>query len=219
MKAGWGYTAAFGAWFTAGPLLLGSLATAHLVQHGAAALPAWPLLALASVCLLGLGLLPTTLVALLGGYLAGMPSLAFTVGTYLPAAMLGYVIGKAVRPPGLVAWLERRPKFEQVRQRLTRGGWQTVFWFRLSPALPFGISNLVLAWAGISLRALLVGSLPGMLPRTALATYAGMQAHSLQQALQGGAPIGWQWAATLGLLLAAMAGLYLQGRATPTPKA
>ena len=212
MKVGWGWTAAFGAWFTAGPLVLGTLTTGYLLQQGADALPAWPLLGFATMCLLGLGLLPTTLVALLGGYLAGMPSLAFTVGTYLPAALLGYAVGKAVRPPGLVAWLERRPKYEGVRQRLASGGWQTVFWFRLSPALPFGISNLVLAWAGIPLRGVMLGSLPGMLPRTALATYAGMQAHSLQQALQGGAPIGWQWTATLALLLAAMVGLYQQGR-------
>ena len=199
------------AWFTAGPLVVGSLISGWLVRDGLVALPSYPILTLACIALLALALLPTTLVALLGGYLAGMGSLLFTVSTYLPAAALGYALGRWLRPAWLLAWLEARPGFADTLARLRTGGWKTVFWVRLSPVVPFGIGNLAMAWAGLPLRAVLVGSLPGMLPRTVLATYAGAQARSISQAVAGGEGIGglvWP----VALLLVATAGLYLQGR-------
>jgi uncharacterized membrane protein YdjX (TVP38/TMEM64 family) len=210
-------------WFTAGPLLVGSALTlwvAGIGQNGLAGgfqsglpsgLAGLLLLAIGTVLLLGLALLPTTLVALLGGYLLGMPSLLFTLATYLPAAGLGYAIARSFRPLALEAWLQRRPGYVATLARLKEGGIKTVFWIRLSPAMPFGISNLAMAWAGLPLRAVLLGSLPGMLPRTVVATYLGMQAHTLEEALQGGASWG-TLASSAALLLVATLGLYLQSR-------
>lgn len=199
------------AWFSAGPAVVGTLTTAWLVRAGAEALPAIWVLVPAVTALLGLALLPTTLVALLGGYLLGMESLLFTVGTYLPAALLGCGLGRMLRPEGLLAWLYQRRGFAQTLERLKAGGWKTVFWVRLSPAVPFGIGNLAMAWAGMPLRAVLIGSLPGMLPRTVLATYAGHQGHSLAEAVQGGQGVGGV-VLPLALLVLATGGLWWQGR-------
>lgn len=198
-------------WFTAGPALVGTLAAGWLVQAGPEALPPAILLFPLVIGLLSLALLPTSLVALLGGYLLGMESLLFTVSTYIPAALLGYSLGRSLRPAALEAWLSGRPGFAQTLDRLKAGGWKTVFWVRLSPVVPFGIGNLAMAWAGISLRAVLIGSLPGMLPRTILVTYAGHQAHSLAEAVQGGKGIGGL-AGPLVLLVLATGGLWWQGR-------
>lgn len=199
------------AWFSAGPAVVGTLTAAWLVRSGAEALPAMWVLIPAVTALLGLALLPTTLVALLGGYLLGMESLLFTAGTYLPAALLGYGLGRSLRPEGLLAWLYQRRGFADTLERLKAGGWKTVFWVRLSPAVPFGIGNLAMAWAGMPLRAVLIGSLPGMLPRTVLATYAGHQAHSLAEAVQGGQGVGGL-VLPLTLLVLATGGLWWQGR-------
>jgi uncharacterized membrane protein YdjX (TVP38/TMEM64 family) len=201
------------AWFTVGPVLMGSWLTYYVLAHGADVGTPIVLLALGITGLVGLALLPTTLVALLGGYLAGFESLYFTIGTYLPAALLGYTLATFFKPKGLEQWLHTRKGFTDTLERLKAGGWQTVFWLRLSPAVPFGIGNLAMAWAGMPLRAVLIGSLPGMLPRTVLATYAGHQAHSLAEALKGGAQADTaQLWATAGLLGAATLGLYLQSK-------
>jgi uncharacterized membrane protein YdjX (TVP38/TMEM64 family) len=200
------------AWFLGAPLAFSAAALSYLLQVGAEGLPALPLLALCTIGLLGFALLPTTFVALAAGYIGGMGSLAFTLATYLPAAALGYWVGQWARPMALLAWLEMRPGFTATMQRLAAGGWQTVAWVRLSPVVPFGIGNLAMAWAGIPLRSVLIGSLPGMLPRTLLATYLGYQAHSLQQAFKGGASPAQLWLSALFFAIAAL-GLYLQGRA------
>jgi uncharacterized membrane protein YdjX (TVP38/TMEM64 family) len=178
-----------GLWFTAGPLVVGTLISAYIIEQND--LYNYPPLALAGVAilavvLLGLALIPTTLVALLGGFLFGMPSLLFTVATYLPAVFVGYTLAKHFRPTWLQAWLAKKPRFAGFVQNLRGGGWQTVFWLRIHPAFPFSIGNLSLAWAGIPLRAVMLGSLPGMLPRTILTTYFGQEAHSLYRALMGG---------------------------------
>ena len=198
-------------WLTLGPLVVGTWASAWVVLQGEVLVQHPSASALAACALLGLALLPTTAMALLSGYLLGWGGLVLCLVLYLPAASMGYGLGLALKPSETESWLAAYPKAAQVWARLQRGGWRTVFWLRLSPVVPFGIGNVLMAWGGIGYRSMLLGSLPGMLPRTALAVYGGHQARSLADALQSGTA-GPELAFTIILFLAAGVGLYLQGK-------
>jgi uncharacterized membrane protein YdjX (TVP38/TMEM64 family) len=89
---------------------------------------------------------------------------------------------------------------------------------RLSPILPFAITNVLFSLAGANLRPYLGASLIGMLPRTLLTLLVGSQARQIRVLLEqgGGSPalkIG------LGLLvMASLTGLYYYIRSAVRPR-
>ncbi len=122
----------------------------------------------------GLGLLPTYAQAFLGGWIFG--TVAGTAGAMagiLLGATLGYVVSRLVSGKRVEAIIERRPAVSAVRDALVDSGAVRsagiVALLRLSPNSPFALSNLVLGGSRAGLVAMFLGTLVGMLPRTALA--------------------------------------------------
>jgi uncharacterized membrane protein YdjX (TVP38/TMEM64 family) len=122
----------------------------------------------------GLGFLPTYAQSILGGWVFG-------VGLGLPAALLGftgggllgYRVARRVSRDRVLALIEANPNARAIRDALVgRSPWRTtliVALLRLPPNSPFALTNLVMATTGVPLPAFLVGTLLGMLPRTAVA--------------------------------------------------
>ncbi|MBL9140642.1 MAG: VTT domain-containing protein [Phycisphaerae bacterium] len=131
----------------------------------------------------GLGLLPTYAQAIVVGWVFGFAiGLPVSVAGYLGGAVIGFGISRLVAGESLRALVDQRPKWRVVRQALVEAStWRTigiVALVRFPPKSPFAFSNLVLAASGVRWSTMIIGSIAGMLPRTALAVAIAAQARS-----------------------------------------
>lgn len=114
------------------------------------------------------------------GFRAGFP--AVLVGT-LGGAILCYAGARRIGADR-VRWIfGRHPKWEVVRRALceadaTRTLW-LVFLLRLSPVLPFGTTNVLLATTGVRVGVYMLGTLLGLIPRMGLVALAAAGAEQL----------------------------------------
>lgn len=202
---------AFGLLYAMAATNLGPWLRSHGLQGAAAYSWMFALLA-------GMSLLPTYMQSALGGFAFGI-----TIG--LPAALLGFaggaVIGYeiALRASGdrVMKLMDERPKWRAVRDALagtkvggggvevTPGFWKTlgmVALLRLPPNSPFALTNLVMASVRVPRLPFLLGTIVGMLPRSALAVVigAGLSDFS-REALKKAAP-GWVWIASIAVAIA-----------------
>jgi uncharacterized membrane protein YdjX (TVP38/TMEM64 family) len=157
------------------------------------------LLVLALTLLVGLALLPTTFTALASGFFWGWTIFPHLVIAYLLANVLGYSLGKWLNADFRTILYARHPSLqEEIEKRIEQPA-GLVFFVRISPLIPFAISNFLFASLGIPLSKIIRFGLPGMLPRTILAFASGMAAQSFLEA-QASLKDPQDWL-VLGLLL------------------
>ncbi|WP_158858656.1 TVP38/TMEM64 family protein [Lunatibacter salilacus] len=139
------------------------------------------------VCLagfiMGLALLPTTLLSILTGYIWGWDAFGWLVMAYLLATSLGYTLGKFLSQHQLDILLKYYPRAKKMVLEKQEKIGSLIFFVRLSPVIPFAFSNVLFALLKTGLWRVLWWGIWGMLPRTILAFYSGTIAGSLYQAL------------------------------------
>ena len=157
------------------------------------------LLTLTLALLVGLAFLPTTFTALASGFFWGWAVFPHLVIAYLLANVLGYSLGKWLNADFRTILYARQPSLkEEIEKRIEHPA-GLVFFVRISPVIPFAISNFLFASLGIPLSKIIRFGLPGMLPRTLLAFASGRAANSFLDAQSSlKAPQDWL---ILGLLL------------------
>jgi uncharacterized membrane protein YdjX (TVP38/TMEM64 family) len=149
--------------------------------------------------LVGFAFLPTTLTALASGFFWGWTVFLHLVIAYLLANVLGYTLGKWLNADFRTILYARHPSLkEEIEKRIEQPA-GLVFFVRISPVIPFAISNFLFASLGIPLSKIIRYGLPGMLPRTILAFASGKAAQSFLDA-QSSLKDPQDWLA-LGLLL------------------
>ncbi|WP_128545387.1 TVP38/TMEM64 family protein [Larkinella soli] len=153
-------------------------------------------------------LTPPTFLALVFGYFLGwgalLPVFALNMGAILLVNRLVHWIDR----DRFVHFIEQNPKARNVLDGIRREERKVIFFTKLSPVLPFALTNLVFALSGARLRNILLGGFLGMVPRTVLAVWAGRQAREIRTLLENpNAGSGMQLAIG-GLLIASVAGLY-----------
>ncbi len=99
-----------------------------------------------------------------------------------------------------------------VLSRFHQDQWPLIFFTKLSPVLPFALTNLVFSLAGASLKNMLLGGFLGMIPRTLVAVYAGIQAKAIRQALTNPNPDVSSQVIVLGLMILSVVGISWVGR-------
>lgn len=130
---------------------------------------------LSAICM-GLALLPTTFTAVLTGFVIGWIGLPLLVLAYAIATVLGYSFGKWSNADLWQLLKNRYPALgDAVAKRKDQPG-GLIFFIRISPVIPFALSNFLFASLQVSLRQVLIYGIPGMLPRTILAFLAGIVA-------------------------------------------
>lgn len=156
---------------------------------------------------MGLALLPTTLIAIASGFFFGWISLPFLILGYSMASVLGYGIGKMINMELTEQLFKKNPKFHaEMESRKNKEG-SLVFFVRISPVVPFAISNFLFASLDVSLYKVLVFGIPGMLTRTVIAFSAGVLASSYIAAKESmNTPL--QWSIVVALLIVGMVGIY-----------
>jgi len=157
------------------------------------------LLTLILALLVGLAFLPTTFTALASGFFWGWAVFPHLVIAYLLANVLGYSLGKWLNADFRTILYSRQPSLKEEIEKRIEHPEGLVFFVRISPVIPFAISNFLFASMGIPLSKIIRFGLPGMLPRTILAFASGRAANSFLDAQSSlKAPQDWL---ILGLLL------------------
>lgn len=165
------------------------------------------LLTLSLAVILGLALLPTTLTALACGFFWGWIGFPDLLIGYILANVLGYKIGKKLNTDFLPLLFAHNPNIKnQIESRVERPS-GLIFFVRISPVIPFAISNFLFASMGLPLKKILLYGVPGMLPRSFIAFSTGMIANSFLGAKESlNHPS--QWGILIFLLLVSGLGLY-----------
>ena len=167
------------------PIVLSSSISAYVYTHESQIATFgwqhWVIIYLISVVTMGLAITPTTFVAILGGYFLSWYSLTLMIPAYLLASLLCYAVSSKLDGGQFKKSLTKYLDLESYLEKAYQQPLSLVIYSKLSPILPFAISNFLLAVLKISVPTFLLGCLLGMLPRTLLAVWAGNEMQLLLQ--------------------------------------
>jgi len=173
---------------TLAPVLFSSALTyftvANEAQIAAFGAEAWLLLTLACCLTSAVALTPPTFLALVFGYFLGWLALLPLFALNMGAIFLVCVLVRAFDNNRFVGYLEQNPKARAVLHQIRERELPVIFFTKLSPVLPFAVTNLVFALSGARLTTILLGGFLGMVPRTALAVWTGFQAKEIRVLLE-----------------------------------
>jgi uncharacterized membrane protein YdjX (TVP38/TMEM64 family) len=161
----------------------------------------------ASTLSMGLAFLPTTFLAVLSGFVFGWQAFPFLVLAYSLASILGYLLGKRLGGDSLDDLLHYYPKAADLIHKRSNQMGTLVFYIRLSPVIPFALSNILFALLKVGLGPVVWAGLLGMLPRTLLAFLTGTLAVSIYEVIQSDGET-WQVAFLVFLFLFSIWGVY-----------
>lgn len=114
------------------------------------------------------------------GFRIGFP--VVILGT-LAGAMLGYLLARRIAKKRVAATFADHPRWDIVRRALAEDRplktlW-IVFLLRLSPVLPFGTTNILMATTGVPIATYFAGTLLGLMPRMGLVALAAAGSNRL----------------------------------------
>ena len=146
---------------------------------------------------------PGILLTLGAGYVFGLGwgvvivSLASTT-----AAALAFLIARYVARDRVQRLARRNEKFAAIDRAVGENGWKVVGLLRLSPLVPFNVSNYLYGLTSVGLLPYVLASWVGMLPATFLYVYLGSAGKA---AGERGSRSPWEWALLAAGLLATAA--------------
>src|SRR5439155_6864047 len=130
--------------------------------------------------------------------------LAVSAGATLGAA-LAFLVARFIARERVEAIAERNDKFRKIDDAIGREGGKLIFLLRLSPVIPFNLSNYLYGLTGVKFWPYLLASWIGMMPGTFLYVYVGTAGKAAVAAAAGGeaAKHGWQYWTFMSVGLAA----------------
>ena len=165
-----------------------------------------------AVFIMGLSLSPTTFFALFTGYVFGFQGILPLIIAYSLASLLGYFLAKKLKGEAIIALLRAKFPLDQFLENVKANSFSWVFLTRLSPVFPFAVTNALMAFLGVHVKQFFLAGTLGMLPRTLLALWTGMQAKTIQGLYQNPASAQWQDFASLFLLIFSGLGMFWLGK-------
>lgn len=133
-----------------------------------------------------LALVPTTFVATVSGFYLGWPGAIVVCVAYFMASLMGYKLARTIDKGSMSTFLYQFPKTTIIFDAVRRQSVLMVILCRISPVLPFALMNFILAMINVPLRVFLLAGFVGMLPRTLLFIWLGIQFNDLIAAYQAG---------------------------------
>jgi uncharacterized membrane protein YdjX (TVP38/TMEM64 family) len=126
----------------------------------------------------GLALVATNILGIVSGF-----AFNFQVGMLaqlaglLGASTLMFILAKRYASENLQTKIEQKPKLQAFHSALLKENWLKTLLIlilvRLSPAMPFAVTNFIISAAGISFRVFILGTVLGMFPRTFALVFVG----------------------------------------------
>lgn len=126
----------------------------------------------------GLSLLPTNVIGLIGGWAFSFYlGIGLVIFSICAAALISFLIHTKIAGKKLPEVFDHHPKAKVIyRALLGESVWRTtliIFLIRLSPAMPFALTNFLMASARVPVKAFLIGTFFGMLPRSSAVVFVG----------------------------------------------
>jgi uncharacterized membrane protein YdjX (TVP38/TMEM64 family) len=130
--------------------------------------------------------------------------LAVSAGSTLGAS-LAFLVARFIARDKIEAITQRNEKFRKIDKAIGERGAKLIFLLRLSPVIPFNLSNYFYGLTGVKFWPYVLASWLGMMPGTFLYVYIGAASKAAVAAAAGGEAIkhGWQYWTFLGVGLAA----------------
>ncbi len=130
--------------------------------------------------------------------------LAVSGGATIGAA-LAFLVARFIARDKIEAIAQRNDKFRKIDNAIGKQGAKLIFLLRLSPVIPFNLSNYFYGLTGVRFWPYVLVSWIGMMPGTFLYVYIGTASKASVAAAAGGEAIkhGWQYWMFLGVGLAA----------------
>jgi uncharacterized membrane protein YdjX (TVP38/TMEM64 family) len=131
-----------------------------------------------------IALCPPTFLAIVFGYFLGFSAIPYLLIINFGAIFLIFVLYKRLDFKWIESYFEENEKVNSLLKKIKAEELKIIFFAKLSPILPFALTNLSFAVSGAKLRNILIGGFAGMLPRTLLAVYTGSQAKEISILIQ-----------------------------------
>jgi uncharacterized membrane protein YdjX (TVP38/TMEM64 family) len=148
-----------------------------------------------------------TFLALIYGYFIGFAAFPLLAFINLIAIFLVYSIYKIFKFNFFEKLISQNSKALQLVEGLRKDELKVIFFTKLSPVLPFTLTNICFAVSKSKLGNILLGGFLGMVPRTLLAIYTGMQAKALKEIIEGKKQGSWEQLFIVILFLVSIIGL------------
>ena len=168
----------------------------------------WAALTFLCAFLAALALAPPTLLALCFGYFLGWWAFAPLLLLNLAAISLVYGLFGSFDARQLVAYFRKSPRTAVFFERIHQNELNFVFFTKLSPVLPFALTNLLFVLSGIKFKNVLLGGFLGMVPRTLLAIWVGKEARAIKVLLENPNESIWSRVVILALVVLSVWGLF-----------
>jgi uncharacterized membrane protein YdjX (TVP38/TMEM64 family) len=193
------------------PLLGSSLAGFYIVNHEAyfsqTNLDIFVLWTIIWALAAAFAFVNPTFLALIYGYFIGFAAFPILALINLLAIFLVYSIYKYGKFDLFQKLISRNPKAQNLIEGLRKDELKVIFFTKLSPVLPFTLTNICFAVSQSKLRNILLGGFLGMVPRTLLAIYTGMQAKALKEIIEGKKQGSWDQLFIVILFVVSIVGL------------
>lgn len=154
------------------------------------------------------GLTPPTILALIFGYFLGWQAIVPLLVINFGGILFINLIVRWLDHDRFLRFLRRNPKAQSVLDRILNKELEVIFFAKLSPILPFGLTNLLFSLSGAKLRNILLGGFLGMTPRTLLAIWSGREARAIRTLLDNPNQSIWGQVTVAVLVLVSIAGLW-----------
>ena len=120
--------------------------------------------------------------------------LAVSAGATLGAA-LAFLVARFIARAKVEAIAQQNENFRKIDNAIGRQGAKLIFLLRLSPAIPFNLSNYFYGLTGVKFWPYVLASWLGMMPGTFLYVYIGAAGNAAVLAAAGGEAVkhGWQY--------------------------
>lgn len=130
--------------------------------------------------------------------------LAVSAGATLGAS-LAFLVARFIARDKVEAIAKRNEKFRNIDNAIGKQGAKLVFLLRLSPVIPFNLSNYFYGLTGVKFWPYVLASWIGMMPGTFLYVYIGTAGKAAVAAAAGGEAVQhrWQYWTLMGIGLAA----------------
>ena len=159
--------------------------------------------------LMAFGLSTTTFVSIISGFLFGWTGTLWVVVSYSLAALLSrfFMVWLNQVATGSISF--SNPKAARLFKALEGKPFLLLLFCRLSPVLPFAMTNMALGRMKFKIPVFVLGTLAGMLPRSLIFIYTGSQAQNLSQAMQRGNGHWTDMAVPLAFIVISLVGISL----------
>jgi len=151
-------------------------------------------------------LAPGSVLTIGAGFVFGLWKgfLAVSVGATLGAS-LGFLIARFIARDKVEAIARRNEKFREIDNAIGKQGAKLIFLLRLSPVIPFNLSNYFYGLTAVKFWPYVLASWIGMIPGTFLYVYIGTASKLAVSAAAGGEAVkhGWQYWTLISFGLAA----------------